>query len=235
MNELKRRAYLDAMGIDSYVSRSQLPGAAVTHRLVVLPRELIATPATTEVGPADAPDVVLTRQSRAPQLPRIETPSRTPPGGEAAPRTAQPRQDAVIRFSLAAIVAGGYLWLEDLQERPLAREQVQLMQAMARALGEAGSPPEVAQFDWPMHNNQQLALGEEAARASVAGFIARKLEQQHCHALVLLGEPCKAWVPLEQLGSTNIVSTVSTAQMLADPQLKKQAWGDLQPLVRTRE
>ena len=35
MNELRRMAYLDALGIDSYVSRSQLPGAALTRRLAI--------------------------------------------------------------------------------------------------------------------------------------------------------------------------------------------------------
>ena len=125
---------------------------------------------------------------------------------------------------------------------PLAREQVQLVQAMAQALGgvqesagDAAQPararPEVAQFDWPIHTNQQLDLGQEAARASVAGFVGRKLEQQHCRGLVLLGEACKVRVPLEQLDCPLIISTVSTAQMLANPALKKQAWRDLLPFV----
>ena len=34
MNELRRMAYLNALGVDCYVSRTQLPGAAVTRRLV---------------------------------------------------------------------------------------------------------------------------------------------------------------------------------------------------------
>ena len=37
MNELKRRAYLDALGIDTYVSRGQLGGAAPTRRLAIVP------------------------------------------------------------------------------------------------------------------------------------------------------------------------------------------------------
>ena len=37
MNELRRTAYLDALGIDSYVSRKQLPGAALTRRLALAP------------------------------------------------------------------------------------------------------------------------------------------------------------------------------------------------------
>jgi hypothetical protein len=36
MNELRRMAYLNALGVDCYVSRTQLPGAAVTRRLAIV-------------------------------------------------------------------------------------------------------------------------------------------------------------------------------------------------------
>ena len=120
---------------------------------------------------------------------------------------------------------------------PLAREQVQLVQAMAQTLAGVDMPssavagPEIAQFDWPIHTNQQLDLGEEAALASVAGFVGRKLEQQHCRGLVLLGEKCASRVPLAQLDCARAVSTLSSAQMLQNPQLKKQAWRDLLPFA----
>ena len=98
---------------------------------------------------------------------------------------------------------------------PLASDQVQLVQAMARALAGVSKPslqssseaarpdaaqPDVQQFRWPIHTNQQLDLGEEAARAALAGFIGRRLEQQQCRGLVLLGEACRTRVPLEQMG-----------------------------------
>ena len=38
MHEMTRMAYLEVLGIDSYVSRRQLPGAAVTRRMAVLPK-----------------------------------------------------------------------------------------------------------------------------------------------------------------------------------------------------
>ena len=58
--------------------------------------------------------------------------------------------------------------------------------------------PEVAQFDWPIHTNQQLDLGEEAARASVAGFVDRRLGEHGCRGLVLLGQACVQRVPRQQ-------------------------------------
>ena len=94
------------------------------------------------------------------------------------------------------------------------------------------SKPDVTLFNWPIHNNRQLDLGEEAARAAVTGFVGRKLEQQLCSALILLGRPSGERVAAAQLEGIPVVNTVSSAQMLADPVLKKQAWADLLPIVR---
>ena len=103
-------------------------------------------------------------------------------------------------FSLAAISCGGWLWLEEL-DSPLSAEQLQLVQAMAEALDmipgnhDPGSVDRIparaaaSHFDWPMHTNQQLDLGQEAARASVAAFIQRKLELAQRQAWFCWGRP----------------------------------------------
>ncbi len=239
MNELRRMAYLDAMGVHSYISRSQLPGAAASQRLVIVRTEAAAA------GPAAPAEVEDVRRVLAP-VPQVEettvpvTP--TPAATAAADSATQPAAE-LPRFSLAAMIAGDWLWLEELNGLPLATEQVQLVQAMARALQRATGQdedlpglarPQVVQFDWPMHNNPQLDLGVQAARAGVAGFIERKLEQYHCRGLILLGASCKARVPVDELGDTPVTATLGTAAMLADPQLKKQAWHDLLALAARR-
>ena len=243
MNELRRMAYLEAMGIPGYVSRSQLPGAATTRRLTVVssrPCEPAGMPIPTEAiapGPAEIP------------VPRVDSVPRTAARAAVSAGLVSPAE--VPHFSLAAVVSGGWLWLEELDGMPLAREQVQLVQAMARALervtGQASAippdaarpsaarpnaaRPEVALFDWPIHNNRQLDQGEDAARAGVAGFVGRKLEQFQCRGLVLLGPACASRLPLERLDGVLVGSTVSSASMLAEPGLKKQAWLDLQSLA----
>ncbi len=223
MNERSRNAYLDAMGIDTYVARAQLPGAAPGLVRPVIPR-----------APAPASPVSPTSLLREViPAPASVTPARvaaesTPAAMEASDQRRPP--DPVARFSLGAVVAGQLLWLEELQDGPLSAQQVQLVQGMARALGAGDEKPEVSQFDWPMHNNQQLDLGTSAASAALAGFIGRKLEQQTCRGVVLLGEQCRLRVPLDQLGTATLVATVSTAEMLLEPRCKKQAWRDLQAL-----
>lgn len=238
MNELLRSQYLGAMGIDSYISRRQLPGAANTRRLVIVPtivtREQQVPPAA-EVSdgrvasPADAVTKLPMQQiadfSRASSVAVRPAESEV----EKSQVSTQPISSQV-RFSLAAVIVGGCIWLEELPNETLATAQVQLIHSMARALG-GKDKPVVSQFDWPMHNNQQLDLGAEAAKASVGGFLQRHIDQRHCTALVLLGEDVAARVALEQMGAVRSVTTLSTAHVLANPNLKKAVWKDLKPLL----
>lgn len=238
MNELVRTQYLGAMGIDSYISRAQLPGAANTRRLVVVP-SVVAHPQ--EVGTMrDSQSEVaapLADTSKKIPMPQIADFSRTNAGVEGSVGTElgsnEPSLASVssqVRFSLAAVIVGNYVWLEELPNGTLATAQVQLIQGMARALG-VKDKPAVSQFDWPMHNNQQLDLGVEAAKASVGGFLQRHIDQRHCTALVLLGDDVVARVALETMGDIRCVTTLSTAHVLANPAVKKAVWKDLKPLL----
>jgi hypothetical protein len=234
MNELRRTAYLEAMGVDSYVSRRQLPGAAPTRRLIIVNRAGGAPEPTIGALARMKEQLDTTRRHR--EQPG-DTGSVKRPSASAGQAT--PAAPGLPRFSLSAIVAGRWLWLEELDDMPLAVEQVQLIEAMAVALcgatGEgAAAPvkkPEVALFDWPIHTNRQLDLGEEAARAAVAGFVGRRLEQYRCAGLVLLGPSCAGRVPVEAIG-VRAVRTHSSREILASPALKQQVWRDLLPLVK---
>jgi len=228
MHELSRMAYLDALGIDSYVSRAQLPGAAATRRLAI-----VTAPDSQQLTAGVIPEPL-----RSPTALVAERARSAEVSAEASASSQQ--SEPVPRFSLTAIVAGDWLWLEELAG-PLTTDQVRLVQSMAQALllchkspgGEVkpAVQPEVAQFDWPIHTNHQLDLGEEAARASVAGFVDRRLGQHGCRGLVLLGQACVQRVPRQQI-SIVTVDTMSSAEILAQPALKRQVWRDLLPLVR---
>lgn len=240
MNELKRLAYLRAMGTDAYVSLRQLPGAAPTRRLALV-RQAPDSPTgvgdLAQIEPAATPQP---SRSSAMDLLRVAGSAEASPQVE--PSSDPGAADAPPRFSLAAISCGGWLWLEELERGPLAPPQLQLVQAMAAALGlvarvngdDAGqlARPEVTQFDWPIHTNRQLDLGQAAASASAAGFIQRRLELRDCIGLILLGVDCEARVALDQLECRRLARTVSTAAMLRDPLLKRQAWRDLRSSIR---
>ncbi|MEZ5571977.1 MAG: hypothetical protein R3E64_08115 [Halioglobus sp.] len=221
MSELRRMAYLEAMGIECYISRVQLPGAAVSRRKAIVRK------------PRATPPIV------APEIPTIAV--RTDRTGQVSPPELE-NAVAVPRFSLVTMVAGDWLWLEQLGDMPLTTEQVQLVQAMAHALQHCRpnvhqAPPQVARpdvllFEWPMHNNRQLDLSEEAARIGIAAFVSRRLEQHQCRGVVLLGHACATRVPQQSMQIPTVL-TASTAEILQTPSLKRQVWHDLQVLVRT--
>jgi hypothetical protein len=228
MNELRRAEDLDAMGVVSYVSRQQLPGAAVARRLEVVPTQ----PAQTDtVSGVVAGEIIGRNRPTDPVAPKAEP-------------QVQPGSEPVPRFSLAAIVAGRWLWLEELAGMPLTSEQVRLVQSMARALlitqaqgqeAVAGTipdlpKPDVEQFHWPIHTNHQLDLDATAARAGVAAFVSRRLEKHDCRGLVLLGRACATWVPAQEL-NVPTVFTVSSAEMLISPSHKQAVWQDLRPFA----
>jgi hypothetical protein len=225
MHELRRRAYLEAMGVSTYVSRYPLPGAMASRKWVVnrTAEIQVQTPAI-QAGQAPVMpllDVVVKPRASAPAQIResIET------------NTAEPQAQA---FSFAALQTGAWLWLEELPvQQAVMRDQVLLVQAIARALGWGDARPDVAPlFNWPMHTNQQLDLGEEAAKAALGGFIRRRLEEADgCRGIVLLGHAAQQYVQLEQLSIDNSICIASTAEMLRQPELKKQVWQTLRPFA----
>jgi hypothetical protein len=218
--ELKRLAYLEAMGMDSYVSRQPLPAAATSLKLAIVVKSASARRDQVENRPAKASliddlqlDTVAVVQTAAPvqaQAPEVGVSS-----------------DIVESFSIVAIYAGGWLWLEELSGVPLVTEQVQLISAMARALNLNSEKPMVAQFDWPIHTNQQLDLGPEAAISSLAGFVQRKAVEFKAGRVVVLGDACQRRLPNALDDALQCVATISTRRMLSEPVSKKQAWRDL--------
>ena len=238
MHELTRRTYLEAMGIDSYISRSEMPGAAPTHRLVINRRSAVPDvssslqPATTTT-PAASNTAMAFREAANTVRARLGANEATSSTVAVAPAVSQSSAEAVPRFSIVAVIAGGFLWLEELSDPSVSRDQVHLIRAMAKALGPSASELEVSQFDWPIHSNAQLDLGENAARACLGSFVQRKADQGKCRGLILLGDGCGEKLDKTQIESTKCVSTVGTREMLRDPQLKKQAWRDLLPIANS--
>lgn len=234
MHELSRRSYLESMGIDSYISRGQLPGAAPTQRLVISRRVPVSdTPATTVPGKSaiSAESPTSAESNTAAAFREAATTVKSQLGAarstSATPIAEQGSAESVPAFSIAAVIAGGWLWLEELSGSPVSRDQVHLIRAMAKALALEEGELDVSQFDWPIHSNAQLDLGEDAVRAALGGFVQRKAEQWKCRGLVLLGSACQKRLDMTQLQTEQCVCTIGTGEMLRDPQLKKRAWLDL--------
>lgn len=231
MHELRRRSYLESMGIDSYISRTQLPGAAPTRRLAINRRSQVPSalsdsqPDSTIVGVSATKTAFReAAETVRAQLDDVRTPSVLRPAASVSAAAVPP-------FSIVAVVVGDWLWLEELSQPAVSRNQVHLIRSMSKALALEVGELDVSQFDWPIHRNAQLDLGEDAARAGLGGFVQGKTDRRKCRGVIFLGSGCQQKLDISQLELGQCVSTVSTAEMLRDPQLKKQAWRDLLPIA----
>ena len=228
MHELTRLAYLDAMGIDSYVPRVQLPAAAPSRHLQVIRR---ASPKPEAESPAAPRAVNASAQLKA-SLGATTGPARASRAAIDSEPAVSVHDDAEMPlFSLAAVGLGGWYWLDEIPPgRDLGPEYLQLLQAIALALGMDVGQPVLEQFNWPLHTSSLLDRGEEAARGGLGGFLVSRFERYQPAGVILLGEMEQGWFDRELLTPHRIVATVSAWKMLRQPELKRQAWTDLQVL-----
>lgn len=215
-----------------------MPGAAPSHALADLALQAFTSsaPICNEAQAASAPQTEsATARAMNPALSATvapESPRDLEPEAPGDVERTEPPASPVPTFTVVATLSADVLWLEELRYPALATEQVQLLQAMAAALGIPKSRCEVTQFNWPLHRNRQLDQGEEAATAALTGFANRKLTDKSCRAVVLLGASVGGRVTVSELSAAVKISTVSTAEMLEQPSLKARAWRDLRPLLR---
>ncbi|MEE4279576.1 MAG: hypothetical protein V2I82_14000 [Halieaceae bacterium] len=130
------------------------------------------------------------------------------------------------RFTLAVVAVAGRLWVEDLAEGVLAREQLELIRAMGAALLHPTlleSAPAVTQFDWPLHGNRQLDLGEAEAAATLTSFLSRQLDALELSEVIVLGEAAARRLRSIRLAAARR-ELPSTRELLAEPLRKREAW-----------
>jgi hypothetical protein len=209
--EMARRQALKAMGIVSYVSRYDLPGAAPAQR-----QSLSPPPAPQVTQPPDAP------RSKAPS-----TVSSQRVQSHAAPESSvvKPAGDAV-QFSMLIVSAGQFLWLEQLPDGLIRQDQLALINSMACAVSGAGFEMTQQQFDWPLRGNSALGSDAESAKQALQGLIQRMAREVDARRVVAMGD-CQF---LPDRIAQSAVSIPSTMAMLVDATHKQAAWQSLKPL-----
>lgn len=217
MLALRNQRYLQELGITPYVSRYTLPGAAQSRRLALV-----------AAIPLPAKELPI-RQSKLVPKPKIDTP---PAGSKQspAPATEAPTLAVGHSFSMAVVVGGGWIWLDEAEPGTISSDYFQLFKSLLFALGRSEEGFQAHEFTWPVHNNQQLDLSPEAARDALVGFVGRLLASSPCEGVVIMGDNTAARFDIDQLGFKQQVATVSAWRMMQQPELKKTAWLDLQGL-----
>jgi hypothetical protein len=237
-SDLDRLACLEAMGLTLYSSRRDLPGAAPSRRVLSPAAVAAASPpaanrdAVPRAEPEASPGAVPSSAEMPGSLARSLDAPKARPQHVGAPAPAATAKSDTLRFRLAAVLAGGALWLEELGDAPLAREQVTLVQAMARACGWAGEAPRVQEFAWPMHRNPQLDQGPEAAAVALQAFLTRLTGEAGLTRILLLGSGARERATALAL-PVPAAALPSTRAMLAGAAAKRDAWAVLRELARS--
>ena len=220
--EMARRQALEAMGIDVYVSRYDMPGAApaVRQKLVQIEAaEVVSSDISARAAIANkASSTPALRAGSTINTEPTSTPSQS--GGASLVNSTE-----TVTFSMLLASAGPFLWVEQLSDGLVRQDQLALINAMARALS-----PDVSvrqqQFDWPMRGNAALSGDEESAKQALQGLIQRMAREVDAKRVVVMG----ACPFLPDRIAQSAVVIPATMAMLQNPALKREAWQALKPL-----
>ena len=204
--ELRRRAYLSAMQVASWLPRVELPFAAPSRPELLQsqaePEVQSAPLEVAAVAPVVAPEPVPQPMPR----PTIEVPRPSAAGKVFAKpeTTAEPDEAPVAearpvapppRFALQLLRAGDCALLVELATgEPFQSRDPSylLLKDLLRAAGLPDAPQQVGDgspIRWPLLTRGNLDQGPEAARDYVQGVLAGQLEAEPCRCLWLIGLP----------------------------------------------
>ncbi|MCG6575007.1 energy transducer TonB [Pseudomonas sp. AF32] len=249
--ESRRRAYLTAMQVVTWLPRTELPFAAPSRP------ELLEAPEPPDIAPAVTTPVA--RTVAEPPTPPVERPKIEVPRPSAAARApAKPAEEAQEppvpvrvapvpppRFSLQLLRAGRCLLLVELPtgEPFQSRDPAYLLlKDMLRAAGLPDSPQIVGEpVRWPLLSRGTMDQGPEAARDFVQGFVSARLEDAPCVCLWLIGLPAVKFAgeadaeafnrELQVKGLGSAWALPGLELLMETPQRKAEVWQAMRRLM----
>jgi len=132
------------------------------------------------------------------------------------------------RLSLLIVVTADVLWIEQLEDHLLRREQLHLIAAMGRAIRGPSVNCEHQQFDWPPEGALKLAQAD-GLQEMLSGLLQRMATDHQSQLVIQLGSIDV--LPASDLAVHCIPSSLA---MLQDPSTKRAAWSILKSLVASR-
>lgn len=252
VDKAMRAQYLRAMGIQTWLPRTALPGAKASP----LPEVVVEDEVTESPRPnkPEAEQPVNKREVSAVLRDEIGTdrPVEKPLQTDEV-KSGRVEKAEIPRFRLASsIYAGQCLVVSDLavdSAPQFSGSQQRLMSGMLNALGiKLNQPPRVTLFNWPMLRTQHVDQSESVALDAVKAFLNAQLEgQQNIAFVLIMGEVASRYLlpqefelpnsrgKLWPIADSPALMTHSLDGMLSQPLLKREVWQDLQPLCRLQE
>ena len=207
MQEVRRQAYLQVLGVTSWIPRQPLSGAARGRRpltVTVAAEQLVPITEATEQPfqhPVTNPDSLAPRnESGADAVRQAMLASRPAPKPKTTPAaTASEVADATGSLSVQAAESqacapfSAQLWLAgpcalllEVPDQGLGARSpgARLLADILRAVQLPAPAQFIADFKWPLTRNAQLDQSEAAAHQALQAFVQGRLEQ---HGVVSLG------------------------------------------------
>ncbi len=244
--EPHRSRYLRALGVDVYMPRRPLPGAAPSVPISWVQEEAAEPAVISDSGrvpsaltaDADAPgqraidersnDDSMARSGR-PALPDVGVTDRRSapePDGAAVPV----QKPEVPRFSLMVARCDTGIVVIDEGPGPGRRrdDYLRLLGNLLFALYRRPVVVESDTFVWPMVKNPVVDQGEQAARETLGAYLQRQCSLAGGQTLVALGSGPARW--LDEDPVFHLVAGISLWRCLTDAGVKRTLWQQLQPL-----
>lgn len=246
MNEYRRQAYLDALGVEQYLPRWRL-ALAPEPRACALPAAQSAARTTEPAGaraapsgPAPVSDVLGSLGEAKAPPPEAPAPAQ-PPVEEA---TGAPAVERIAPFTLSIWRSSLPLLVLDAREPRSALPTDRLLRNLLGALG--GSDPASIREEvlpWPLVDHPGMHLSAEDARKELHTWLEAELAARPVGRLLLMGEnAARYWLPegtdleqarwrehrLESFDRPALMAP-SLAELLREPLLKRRLWQALQP------
>lgn len=251
--ELRRRAYLDAMQVATWLPRTELPFAAPSRAELLLPMpaeaplEVVSEPAAAVAeavreAPVERPKIEIPRPGIQPRQAVVEPVAEPEPVEEKPARVSAPQP----RFALQLLRAGDCALLVELPTgQPFqSRDPAYiLLKDLLRAAGLPDSPQLLGEpVRWPLLVRGNMDQGPEAALEFVQSFVAARLEEQPSACLWLVGLPAIRFageadehsynreLQIEGLGACWALPGLEL--LMEEPMRKRELW---QAMRRTRQ
>lgn len=197
--EQRRRAYLDAMQVATWLPRTELPFAAASRLELLEPQQeeafepvpepVAVTPAAVREAPVERPKIEIPRPGAQPRQAAVEPVAEPEPVEEKPVRVSAPPP----RFSLQLLRAGDCALLVELPTgQPFqSRDPAYiLLKDLLRAAGLPDSPQLLGEpVRWPLLVRGNMDQGPQEALEFVQSFVAARLEEQPSTCLWLVGLP----------------------------------------------
>lgn len=259
--ELRRRAYLDAMQVASWLPRVELPFAAPSRPELLAACEPepeahgVVAPNVQARAPAAAPVAAPASNEVVRERPRIDVPrpgaaAKASEPAAAVEVSAPPVRERPVpppRFALQLLRAGSCALLVELPtgEPFQSRDPAYLLlKDLLRAAGLPDAPQIVGEpVRWPLLVRGNMDQGPQAALDFVQSFIGARLEEQEpCACLWLIGLPAirfagdadaEAYNRELQVEELGAAWALPGLELLMDePERKRELWQAMQRVRR---